>query len=118
MKGQSSIETLIAVIILFLFLTMITIMNIGKNNQVKLLEKRIISENECEKVSMIVSEMFLQQRRTEMVFHLKKDANINNRELFIGNYSCLLLANVQDVNLNTGEIKIKKITDEVTLENV
>ena len=108
MKGQVSVETIIAFAILLILLVIVIVHNLNVSNSAKLLEQKYKQENECTTLAYIISETYSQGKNSEIAFELSQDANIfaEQRVLKIGEQYCGFLANAEDANLSAGNIKI------------
>ena len=117
MKGQVSIEAVIAVAILLVFFTIIATTQGTHDMQTNLLKEKLQKENECERVAGILSELFAQSGRTQITFQINEDANFSGQIITMGSTTCLSLSKIEDSQTARGFVRAKKVSETVSIEN-
>ena len=119
-RGQVSVETIVAVFILFFVLVIFFSYTILLNTSAQNIDKSFSEKNDCLKLMYSMSQMNTEGVGSEMTFYFDHDFNIysTQKSIQIGEQYCFFLARTNDYQLNSGEIKLKNVNGIIEVEQV
>jgi len=120
-KAQSGIEAIMSVLIVLIAFVFVVVNNSLWNTQELILEEVYSSENTCNKLGFVISQVYAAGDKTKIAFALDKNVIINkaNKTIFVKDIFCSVAAALkEDENLVNGTVVIKNLNMEVDLQNV
>ncbi len=119
MKGQISLETLMAIGAMLVLLVMVLAHNSNVKGSAELLSEKFDENNKCLKLAYIISEVYSQGENTRISFQLETDANVlaAYRVIEINQQHCGFLANAEDKELSRGRIIASNSNGQVVFES-
>ncbi len=118
--GQIAIETLFGVVIILLGAIFVSLNIMSWNLQKDTLEQAYSFENTCNRLSLVISQVYSTGDKTRIDFWLDHNVSINkdNKLIFVENAFCPVGVKLkEDETLSAGRIIIKNSGGEVNLEN-
>jgi len=118
-KGQVSIELLAALIIVTLIFVLM-VMSVSQRNAVKdIYKERAANENECRKISLILSSIATNSKKTTVNFTAYKDFTATGNIVDVNGSYCYFLGTATSTGSYTkGNIQAAAIDGNITLSNV
>lgn len=119
MRGQISLETIMAVGAMLVLLAMVLAHNSNVENSAELLGQKFDENSKCLKLAYIISEVYSQGEGTRISFELETDANVLSayRVVEIGQQHCGFLANADNAELFGGWVTASNSNGQVGFES-
>ena len=119
-RGQVSVETLVAFIVVLIFFVIVLTQNSIIQQSGEIFSETYLNKGVCLGVAYALSETYASGTGTIMQFELERDVTINGslRMVLIGQEQCQILARVNNATLTKGTIEIKNVDGVVSATQV
>lgn len=118
MKGQISLETIMAIVAMLILLALVLAHNSNVENSAELFGEKFEEKGQCLKLAYIISEVYSQGENTRISFSLEADANVLSayKLVEINQQHCGFLANADDAELVEGGIIASNSNGQVVFD--
>ncbi|MFH1234440.1 MAG: hypothetical protein V1493_02405 [Candidatus Diapherotrites archaeon] len=116
-KAQLTIETVAAISVLLLLLTLVIVINSNRDLMTKELGTAYSNSNECNGIALALSLLYSEGPYSKAEFTTGHDINVGNGYVLLEGTRCDFIGRAAPVALNQGTIIAKDLNGVITLEN-
>lgn len=118
LKGQVSLEAVIAVTLLMLTLIVVLSQDVGRKEQLDFFSTTEIQKNNCNRILSSITLVDATGNNSRIELEIGFDAKVIGNFIEFENYLCEYHGQLTDSSLVKGNIRIEKINEVITIENI